>query len=87
MNVILGLDQVLSVIVSACIAALYTLLGGLFSVAYTDVAQLALMFIGLVWSLWLCSTLGTISIIYIWIILLVHLKRVNYKLYSAYKKR
>ena len=48
MNVILGLDQALSVIVSACIAAMYTLLGGLYSVAYTDLAQLALMVFGLV---------------------------------------
>ncbi|XP_794570.2 high-affinity choline transporter 1 [Strongylocentrotus purpuratus] len=49
-SVILELDQNLSVILSACIAASYTLFGGLFSVAYTDVVQLACIFVGL----WFC---------------------------------
>nr|XP_054772634.1 high-affinity choline transporter 1-like [Lytechinus pictus] len=49
-SVILELDQNLSVIISACIAAFYTLFGGLFSVAYTDIVQLACIFIGL----WFC---------------------------------
>ena len=48
MSVILSLDRVLSVVISACIAAAYTLLGGLYSVAYTDIAQLGLMLFGLV---------------------------------------
>ncbi|XP_041463012.1 high affinity choline transporter 1-like [Lytechinus variegatus] len=45
--VILELDQNLAVIISACIAAVYTLFGGLYSVAYTDIVQLILIFIGL----------------------------------------
>eukprot|EP00057_Strongylocentrotus_purpuratus_P032721 XP_788605.2 PREDICTED: high affinity choline transporter 1 [Strongylocentrotus purpuratus] len=45
--VILELDQNLAVIISACIAAVYTFIGGLYSVAYTDIVQLVLMFIGL----------------------------------------
>lgn len=46
--VILDIDQTLSIIISACIAVLYTLFGGLYSVAYTDVLQLTSMFVGLV---------------------------------------
>lgn len=46
--VILDIDQTLSIIISACIAVLYTLFGGLYSVAYTDVLQLTCMFVGLV---------------------------------------
>ena len=37
-----------AVIVSACVAVMYTFFGGLYSVAYTDVAQLILIFVGLV---------------------------------------
>ena len=47
-SVVLGLDRFTSVIVSACIAIFYTLLGGLYSVAYTDVIQLICIFVGLV---------------------------------------
>ncbi|MBN3304021.1 high affinity choline transporter 1 [Amia ocellicauda] len=50
MSVILDISSFYSVIISAGVAILYTLLGGLYSVAYTDVIQLALMFFGL----WLC---------------------------------
>lgn len=46
--VILDIDQTVSIIISACIAVLYTLFGGLYSVAYTDVLQLTCMFVGLV---------------------------------------
>ena len=46
--VILGFDTNLSVIISAVIAVGYTLWGGLYSVAYTDVVQLFCMFFGLV---------------------------------------
>ncbi|CAK8686514.1 unnamed protein product [Clavelina lepadiformis] len=45
--VIIDLDTEISVIVSACIAVFYTLIGGLYSVAYTDVVQLICIFIGL----------------------------------------
>jgi len=48
LTVIIEMDRTLSVILSACIAALYTLVGGLKSVAYTDVIQLICIFIGLV---------------------------------------
>ncbi|KAG8193975.1 hypothetical protein JTE90_013670 [Oedothorax gibbosus] len=49
-SVIIDMDNNTSIIVSACIALFYTLFGGLYSVAYTDVIQLFCIFIGL----WLC---------------------------------
>ena len=48
LSVIIGLDMQISVIISACIAVAYTLFGGLYAVAYTDVVQLICIFIGLV---------------------------------------
>lgn len=64
-SVIIDLDTNTSIIVSACIALLYTLFGGLYSVAYTDVIQLFCIFIGL----WLCipfsvgnSVVGSLSL-------------------------
>lgn len=48
--VIIDMDHRTSVIFSACIAVFYTLFGGLYSVAYTDVIQLFCIFIGL----WMC---------------------------------
>ncbi|KAL7055628.1 hypothetical protein AAHC03_022868 [Spirometra sp. Aus1] len=45
--VVIGLDNTTSVITSTCIALLYTIFGGLYSVAYTDVVQLFCIFIGL----------------------------------------
>ncbi|XP_027872168.1 high-affinity choline transporter 1-like [Xiphophorus couchianus] len=50
MSVILDLHFGYSVWISAAVAIIYTLLGGLYSVAYTDIIQLALTF----FSLWLC---------------------------------
>lgn len=47
-SVVFDLDMNVSVITSACIAILYTILGGLWSVAFTDVAQLMCMFVGMV---------------------------------------
>ena len=47
-SVVISLDRFTSIIVSACIAIFYTLLGGLYSVAYTDVIQLLCIFFGLV---------------------------------------
>lgn len=44
------MDKATSVIFSACVAVFYTLFGGLYSVAYTDVIQLICIFIGL----WMC---------------------------------
>lgn len=48
MSVILDLPYVYSIIISSVVAIVYTLLGGLYSVAYTDVIQLILIFISLV---------------------------------------
>ncbi|XP_041789890.1 high-affinity choline transporter 1-like [Chelmon rostratus] len=50
MSVILDLPYAYSVWISSAVAIIYTLLGGLYSVAYTDVIQLSLAFL----SLWLC---------------------------------
>uniref|UniRef100_A0AAV2LJK7 High affinity choline transporter 1-like n=1 Tax=Knipowitschia caucasica TaxID=637954 RepID=A0AAV2LJK7_KNICA len=50
MSVILDLPHSISVWISSSVAIIYTLLGGLYSVAYTDVIQLSLVFL----SLWLC---------------------------------
>nr|XP_046259047.1 high-affinity choline transporter 1-like [Scatophagus argus] len=50
MSVILDLPYAYSVWISSAVAIIYTLLGGLYSVAYTDVIQLSLTFL----SLWLC---------------------------------
>ena len=47
-SVIIGLDTQSSIIASALIAILYTAIGGLWSVAYTDVIQLGLLIFGLV---------------------------------------
>ena len=47
-SVVIDLDRIPSVIASACIAIFYTLIGGLYSVAYTDVIQLICIFLGLV---------------------------------------
>ena len=48
LSIIINLDNTTSVIISACIALVYTLFGGLYSVAYTDVVQLFCIFVGLV---------------------------------------
>ncbi|CAD5224414.1 unnamed protein product [Bursaphelenchus okinawaensis] len=45
--VILNMDITASVVISAFIAVAYTLFGGLYAVAYTDVVQLFCIFIGL----------------------------------------
>ncbi|XP_046367260.2 high-affinity choline transporter 1-like isoform X1 [Haliotis rufescens] len=47
-SIILDLDPVLSIIVSTCVAVFYTFIGGLYSVAYTDVIQLICLCVGLV---------------------------------------
>ena len=48
LSVIMEIDSTTSIIVSACIAIIYTLFGGLYSVAYTDVVQLFCILLGLV---------------------------------------
>lgn len=50
MSVILGLSSTISIIISAAVSIIYTFLGGLYSVAYTDIIQLSFIFV----SLWLC---------------------------------
>ena len=51
MAIIIDMDINIAVIVSALIATFYTWIGGLYSVAYTDVVQLGCIFIGLVISI------------------------------------
>ncbi|KAL5021607.1 hypothetical protein ScPMuIL_000762 [Solemya velum] len=48
LSVILDLNSTITIIISACVAVVYTFFGGLYSVAYTDVVQLILVFIGLI---------------------------------------
>ncbi|CAF92317.1 unnamed protein product, partial [Tetraodon nigroviridis] len=47
LSVIVDINIHMSVVISALIAILYTLVGGLYSVAYTDVVQLFCIFVGL----------------------------------------
>ncbi|XP_042367393.1 high affinity choline transporter 1-like [Plectropomus leopardus] len=49
-SVVIDMSSSLAVGISAAVAIIYTLMGGLYSVAYTDVIQLCFMFGGL----WLC---------------------------------
>ncbi|XP_022615659.1 high-affinity choline transporter 1-like isoform X1 [Seriola dumerili] len=49
MSVILDLSYALCIWISAAVATVYTLMGGLYSVAYTDIIQLTLIF----FSLWI----------------------------------
>ncbi|XP_053731662.1 high-affinity choline transporter 1-like [Synchiropus splendidus] len=57
MSVILDLSYTVSIWISAAVAITYTLMGGLYSVAYTDIIQLILIFI----SLWLCIPFAMMS--------------------------
>ncbi|GAA6225183.1 high affinity choline transporter 1-like [Lates japonicus] len=50
LSVVMGISSSLAVCISASVAVLYTLMGGLYSVAYTDVIQLSFMVFGL----WFC---------------------------------
>uniref|UniRef100_UPI0037E7BDF3 high-affinity choline transporter 1-like n=1 Tax=Semicossyphus pulcher TaxID=241346 RepID=UPI0037E7BDF3 len=50
MSVILDLSYAVCIWISAAVAITYTLLGGLYSVAYTDIIQLTLIFV----TSWLC---------------------------------
>ncbi|KAK3755104.1 hypothetical protein QZH41_017926 [Actinostola sp. cb2023] len=60
-SVVVGLGKHLSIILSSCIAVFYTLIGGLYSVAYTDVIQLICIFIGLWLSLPFAMTHKAVS--------------------------
>lgn len=48
MSIILGLSSTISIIISAAVSIIYTLLGGLYAVAFTDVIQLSFIFVSLV---------------------------------------
>lgn len=50
-SVIMDIDDRISIIISAIVVVIYTLFGGLYSVAYTDVVQLFCIFAGLVFNL------------------------------------
>ncbi|XP_061112219.1 high-affinity choline transporter 1-like [Conger conger] len=50
MSIILDISSYYSICISSAVAIIYTLLGGMFSVAYTDVIQLVFILI----SLWVC---------------------------------
>jgi high affinity choline transporter 7 len=47
-GVIMDIDDRISIIISAAVVFVYTLFGGLYSVAYTDVVQLFCIFFGLI---------------------------------------
>lgn len=48
MSIILGLSSAISIIISAAVSIVYTFLGGLYSVAYTDIIQLSFIFFSMV---------------------------------------
>ncbi|XP_077425013.1 high affinity choline transporter 1-like [Vanacampus margaritifer] len=50
MSIILEVSSVVSILISAAVSIIYTFLGGLYAVAYTDIIQLSFIFV----SLWLC---------------------------------
>ncbi|NXX48041.1 SC5A7 protein, partial [Tricholaema leucomelas] len=60
MRVILDIGGSLAIIISACIVILYTLLGGIYSVAYTDVIQLAFITLSLA-SPWICIPFALVN--------------------------
>ncbi|NWI93724.1 SC5A7 protein, partial [Pitta sordida] len=60
MRVILGIGGSLAVIISACTVILYTLLGGLYSVAYTDVIQMVFIILSLA-SPWICIPFALVN--------------------------
>ncbi|NWW96001.1 SC5A7 protein, partial [Rhynochetos jubatus] len=60
MRVTLDIGGSLAIIVAACIVILYTLLGGLYSVAYTDVIQLVFITLSLA-SPWVCIPFALVN--------------------------
>ncbi|KAL5256862.1 hypothetical protein ACHWQZ_G011954 [Mnemiopsis leidyi] len=57
LRVICGINDTASIIVSAAIAMTYTLFGGLYSVAFTDIIQLICIFVGLIFSIpWMTAS-------------------------------
>jgi high affinity choline transporter 7 len=62
LGVILGFDLTASILVSAAVVSLYTMLGGMWSVGYTDAVQFALIPIGLLLALpFVLSAVGGIE--------------------------
>ncbi|XP_043928565.1 high-affinity choline transporter 1-like [Protopterus annectens] len=57
MSVILDLRPSVCIILSTCVVVVYTLLGGLYSVAYTDVIQLIFMII----CMWICVPFAMVN--------------------------
>lgn len=53
-GVVLDIDNTLAIIVSACFCVAYTFVGGLYSVAYTDIVQIFFIFVGLVSDFYMC---------------------------------
>ncbi|NXY44187.1 SC5A7 protein, partial [Ceuthmochares aereus] len=60
MRVILDIGSALAIIISACTVILYTLMGGLYSVAYTDVIQLVFITLSLA-SPWVCIPFALVN--------------------------
>ncbi|KFR08419.1 High affinity choline transporter 1, partial [Opisthocomus hoazin] len=60
MRVILDIGGTLAIIISACTVILYTLLGGLYSVAYTDIIQLVFITLSLA-SPWVCIPFALVN--------------------------
>ncbi|NWH71321.1 SC5A7 protein, partial [Piaya cayana] len=60
MRVILDIGSALAIIISACTVILYTLMGGLYSVAYTDVIQLVFITLSLA-SPWICIPFALVN--------------------------
>ncbi|XP_015257173.1 PREDICTED: high-affinity choline transporter 1-like [Cyprinodon variegatus] len=57
MSIILGISSTISIIISAAVSIIYTFLGGLYSVAYTDIFQLCFIFV----SLWISVPFTVLS--------------------------
>ncbi|XP_051238501.1 high affinity choline transporter 1-like isoform X1 [Dicentrarchus labrax] len=73
MSIILELSSALSIILSAAVSIIYTFLGGLYSVAYTDIIQLSFIFV----SLFLCIPFLLLSPAVTDISQTVHLNQTN----------
>lgn len=68
MTLILGLSVSISIVISASVCIGYTILGGLYAVAYTDVIQLVFIFVSLVRNMKLehsCKKLFFIYVIFV----------------------
>uniref|UniRef100_A0A2C9JG52 Uncharacterized protein n=1 Tax=Biomphalaria glabrata TaxID=6526 RepID=A0A2C9JG52_BIOGL len=64
LKVVLDLKQEIAIVISAACSCIYTLLGGMYAVAYTDVLQLACLCLGLWLSVPFVLTNKHVSVIY-----------------------